>query len=979
MRAIEHSKSGSAGFRKSRALCEPARRGRASQAAAPRATRSPIAASIAIAIAVLAAAVSPPGEAAMRGGVRSWVGNDTTNNWSNGGNWDGNDDIANWSQLVFSGSEQLSNFNNLPNADNLNGIGTLGVAKLTFSNSGSYPYTLNGNAFILGSQSIAGSGGLVNSTNWFHILKTPVIVGSSQQWSAGTSNTTGLIVDGGVTFSTALSSRITVTGTGNLISRGNIANATSFAHTLNMPIIVGGSGVQTWDGGQFGLTISGRIVLGEESTLTLTANTSSLCGSGSWNPNLCIPYVRDQVSSTGSLVVKNRINLNATGVLAVGESFAYAVRLESGSTLNTSSLILGWMNAGSGTLTLTGAGTLVNAIGVSVGQAGLGSLNIEDQARLQSTTATLGQLARSGGTNVATITGIGSSWITTGLVVGRSGTGELRVQPGGYLQSVDSAIANDSGSNGSVSISGVDAVWSAEKGAGLLTVGNSGRGTLSIANEGLLRSGPQSWIGKAAGGSGTVNVTGERSRWESNGDVFVGVLGIGVLNIADKGRMTSSFLNIGGDNASGGGAGIVNVTDSGSLLQVHNTLRMLATGGTATSTLNIRSGARVEAIALLAGANAIVNIDGGTLKLTNSTTPGTFNWSTGTIEFREGAGLGRDLLAGAGPVLNLGPGKNLSVAGTLAVDTGTLLAIAGGTLTTGGISLGGGTIFSQSAIDLGSTGNLSGRGTVMSRIEGPVGRSIEASGGTLTLGDASRTGAYDFGGQLKVGSQQVILLSADKARLGSSTSIGDGGRLVTVNGADLAAGRTMSFTGNAAVQGNFTNNGSVVRDGPAGTLSFFNDVNGAGSFGGDIVFRAGFNPGNSPATVNHGGGDVTFDSTSVLTMEILGSAPGTQYDQLVGINKLTFNGRLALTFGNGFAPGAGSSFALFGFQSFAGSFAPDRIDVAGFDRAQLDFSSLGQNGTLSVAAVPEPSGYAMMLAGLGLMGFVANRRRRHSA
>lgn len=34
------------------------------------------------------------------------------------------------------------------------------------------------------------------------------------------------------------------------------------------------------------------------------------------------------------------------------------------------------------------------------------------------------------------------------------------------------------------------------------------------------------------------------------------------------------------------------------------------------------------------------------------------------------------------------------------------------------------------------------------------------------------------------------------------------------------------------------------------------------------------------------------------------------------------------------------------------------------------------NVSLSIAAVPEPSTYALMLAGLGFVGFVANRRRK---
>ena len=40
-------------------------------------------------------------------------------------------------------------------------------------------------------------------------------------------------------------------------------------------------------------------------------------------------------------------------------------------------------------------------------------------------------------------------------------------------------------------------------------------------------------------------------------------------------------------------------------------------------------------------------------------------------------------------------------------------------------------------------------------------------------------------------------------------------------------------------------------------------------------------------------------------------------------------------------------------------------------------SNASYSGTLNVTAVPEPESYALLLAGLGVLGFVARRRRTH--
>lgn len=408
-----------------------------------------------------------------------------------------------------------------------------------------------------------------------------------------------------------------------------------------------------------------------------------------------------------------------------------------------------------------------------------------------------------------------------------------------------------------------------------------------------------------------------------------------------------------------------------------NTL-YLDVGMVGQGTLTISSAGTVSAPSLNLGSQGVIDIDGGKLSIGSSgSTAGTFNWRSGTLHYTGNASVGNGWIGiGADGFLILAtPGKTLEVGGTFTVGTGQALILKGGQVKAGTLTLGGGTILAAGGIDLSGAGNLSGHGAVSGAVSGGTGKSITASGGNLSLGDINSGNGFDFDGTLDIGSSQVVLLSAGEARLGTSTILGDSGRLSAVNGARLDSGGTLGYTGNASIDGNFTHNGVI--SGSGGALTFLDDVTGAGSFAGDIVFKGGHNPGNSPATQDFNGANVTYDTTSVLTLEILDINPGTGYDQLVDIGELTFEGRLQLVFGDGYVPGEESEFALFEFDSFVGSFAPDRIEVVGFDRQRLDFTHLATDGRLSVIAVPvpEPESWILLFAGLGLVGWSARRRR----
>jgi hypothetical protein len=89
----------------------------------------------------------------------------------------------------------------------------------------------------------------------------------------------------------------------------------------------------------------------------------------------------------------------------------------------------------------------------------------------------------------------------------------------------------------------------------------------------------------------------------------------------------------------------------------------------------------------------------------------------------------------------------------------------------------------------------------------------------------------------------------------------------------------------------------------------------------------------------------------------------------------------ALLNGDGFSfdPDAGSS--TFSFHSMANAAQPLALQILGFagDASTLTAMAETYTGTISVstvAAVPEPATYALMLAGLGLVGALLQRRQR---
>ena len=138
---------------------------------------------------------------------------------------------------------------------------------------------------------------------------------------------------------------------------------------------------------------------------------------------------------------------------------------------------------GTGTLTIQNGGTVNSGGGGSVGQS-------------------------AGSTGTVTVTGPGSIWNNGpggGLNIGSFGTGTLTITTGGSVidtSPIVTNIGNGAGSLGTVRVAGAGSLWSDIAG---FNVGNSGTGTLTVAEGGIVSGGPVT-IAKFVGSIGTLNI-----------------------------------------------------------------------------------------------------------------------------------------------------------------------------------------------------------------------------------------------------------------------------------------------------------------------------------------------------------------------------------------------------------------------------------------------------------------------------------------
>ncbi len=565
-----------------------------------------------------------------------------------------------------------------------------------------------------------------------------------------------------------------------------------------------------------------------------------------------------------------------TQALYVGITAPGTLTIQGGGSVSDKSAYVG--NVSTGDVTVTGAGsTWTNSSVVNIGYGavpgtpGTGTLTIEDGGYVYSgvpgssnTGITVSGIIGTFYAGVGTVTvsgtdagGHASAWVNAGrLMVGRYGRGTLTIEGGGTVSNTDGYIgvfADSTGTgNGTVTVSGSDgnghaSTWAS---SGDLIVGHYGTGTLKVEAGGTVSDGG-GYIGYYSIGSATVTSTdgdGHASTWASSGDLYVGVYGIGTLNIEAGGVVSNVDGVIGYDNT---GSATVTGTDSDGHASAWNSSDDLYVGFNGDGTLTIADGGRVSASGVDLGeagaSTGTINI--GAAAGDAAVAAGTLD--AATVAFRDGTGTlvfnhtGATTFAAALTSTGSGTHALNHYAGTTTL-TGDSSGFKGTTTVDGGTLLVG---------DAAGNGKLGG--TVHVGANGTLG------------GSGSILGATTIDGRLSAGNSPGTLTFASDLTLNAgSTSVFELNSPGVVGGTGAAGNDLVAVAGDLTVAGTLD-----ARVAAAGYYRLFNyggTLSGAFS-GGTLTGTGGF----APTAPNNP--DIQYGIPSQVNLSVLAAGQIMQF------------------------------------------------------------------------------------------------------
>ena len=419
---------------------------------------------------------------------RTWDGGGTGDVWSSNQNWNGNSALATGDTLVFAGTIKLSNTNDLIN---------FSFPTITFDATAG-AFILGGNSFTLTGniannsvnlQTISNSITLSNATHAINtasgnIALSGILSGAGAALTK--SGTSTLILSSGNTYTGATTISAGVLQLGNGGTTGSLSTSSSITNNASLTINRSNTVTQGTDFTSAAITGTGSFTQAGSGTTILTAANSY---TGITTISAGILQLGDG-GTTGSLSASSAITNNANLTINRSNNVTQGTDFGSAAISGTGSFI----QAGSGTTTLTAANSYTGVTTISAGFLQLGnggttgslsaSSTITNNANLtinRSNTVTQGtDFSSAAITGTGSFTQSGSG--TTILTAANSYSGSTTVNAGNL--SVNGTLANTSNVNvlggtlgGTGSIGGATTIG----GNGTLSAGNS-PGVLTFTN-----------------------------------------------------------------------------------------------------------------------------------------------------------------------------------------------------------------------------------------------------------------------------------------------------------------------------------------------------------------------------------------------------------------------------------------------------------------------------------------------------------------
>ena len=481
-------------------------------------------------------------------------------------------------------------------------------------------------------------------------------------------------------------------------------------------------------------------------------------------------------------------------------------------------------------------------------------------------------ILNSGTTTVSTGTNFGGD-----LYIATTGTATLNVIAGGYATNTTGYLGTNAGSVGTATVS--SGTWANN---GELFVGYSGTGTLNVTGgsvtnlDGYLGYDMDSGYGADSVGTATV----ASGTWANNGDLFVGNMGTGTLNVTG-GSVTNLFGVIGDRAGSVGTATASSGTWANS--------GWLYVGNSGTGTLNVTGGSVTNSIGLLgaSGGNGIATVSSGT-------------WANRSGLYVGYGGIGTLNVTG-GSVTNSNGylGNNAGSVGTATVSSGTW-ANSGefhvGYSGTGTLNVNGGDVRDMSGY-LGTNAGSVGTVTVSSGKWANSSNLYVGGSGTGTLN--LNGGIVSVGGTLTRGTYGTINLNSH-----GTLQIGVGGTTGVLDVSTLTNNGTLIFNRSDAYRysGIISGTGAVTKQ-EAGTLT----LDGANTYTGLTTISVGTLQIGSGSTTGSIAGNVVNNSSLIFnrsdTSTYSGMISGTGAVSKQGAGTLTLSGNNSYTGGTNLSAG----------------------------------------------------------------------------